>query len=162
MATDLHRVRQNFEWVIGKITPTNRTPGQDFTLIDPTEDMPEDADHSGGLREFFVQRLVGEEDIGATDLDRREAWHEYEVHISYPVAYPFGTMHDIISQDLHDLKKALRDQSNRSGYSTAEPAASIGLYKRVCAGDELLMDDEDFKLPWELVMLWRCKIREEE
>lgn len=162
MATNLHNVRRNFEFHIGALTPTNTKSKEKFTLIDPLKKVDEDVRGSGSVREFYVQRLVSTEDMGATDRSNREAWHHFVLVIFYPLIFPYADLHDMVDQDRHDLCELLRGQDARAGYSAAQSTTAVGLVNRYRIRDEVVMSEDDPDAPWELHMEWLCHVRETE
>lgn len=158
MATALHNVRRNFEWVIRAITPTCVVNPNLFEPLNPLVDQGKDS--SGWARKFWVQWTGSDNDSAATDADRRECWHQYIVTVLYPTCESWDDLQDMIAIDRHQLRLALRWDDNRLGYDADHTTTDIGLYVRQCTGDEI--DDKTDPTVHRLRMAWRCKIRETE
>jgi hypothetical protein len=152
----LHRVIDNFYWRIEGTSPTNQISTNRFRAIDPIKKTPRK--HSGDIRAFYVARNGSDEDSAATDLDRREAWHDFRLHMFYPAVYPWQDLQRMIVQDRHDLAKVLRSMGARPGWDDDNAADNIGLYERQRATDTTDTTGDVY----EVIMHWRCKIREEE
>lgn len=153
-ATDL--VLDNFKWRIESITPTNTRPGKKFRWTD-SEDV--DSESSAGIVRTF--NVVWEFDGGddePTDVSERVCEHTYVLEINYPKEYKLRDRQKIILQDMHDIKKTLRNDELFNGVSNASSAQDTGLWSRLCVKGELIKTDYSWKLRQE----WRCIIREAE
>lgn len=159
MATNLHRAIDNFIYRIEATTPTSQVIGNRFIHWDPTYEESEPDFSTGFFRHFTVEWKDSDGDSAATNVDDREAWHNFHVAVYYPLILPWLQMHYAILQDRHDLIKALRTKANCLGYSADYPTTDIGLYHRHRTGDELIKQSPEV---WELTTNWRCKIRESE
>jgi hypothetical protein len=141
MATNLHRVLQNFQWVIASTTPT--AGGRPFRMVDPAADEMEN--NTGTLRKFFVVWNSSDQDLDVTDGFSRQAPHEISTMVHYPTA-------NVPSYE------RLRNNDNRDGYSDANPTDNIGLWSRTRQDDELDTGDD----VWILTTRWECVISEVE
>jgi hypothetical protein len=150
------RVYQNFIWRISNTAPTNELSPNRFRNFDPQKKTPRA--QSGDTRAYYLERVRADENSAATDMDRREAWHDYYLHVFYPTVYPWRDLQKMIAQDRHDLVKTLRSLPNRLGWSDEFPDYEIGLYERQRESDTT----ETIGDVYEMVIHWRCKIREEE
>jgi hypothetical protein len=173
MSTNLHRVVSNTRWRIEALTPSHVYGPPDspikFRRFDPFEAEP--ANTSGWVRAFFVHWLGSSLDIGATNLDIREAIHPVFVHIIYPpAALPYEELEAMWLQDRHDIIKAMRDQAQRAGYDADNTTGDIGLMVRrrgspdtVRAGGELIPGLVNLNPNiLQLVIELHCEVREEE
>jgi hypothetical protein len=156
MATNLHRILQNFQWRIATTTPT--AGGRPFRLVDPLADEIENT--TGSLRKFYVAWSGSEEDLDLTDGYDRQAEHAISTVFHYPDATfeNYGNLRDLVLQDRHDLIKTLRNNDNRLGYDADNTTDAIGLWHRVRADDELDTGDA----VWILTINWTCTISEVE
>lgn len=151
MATNLHRVLENFIYQIEQISPTSTLQRSRFINFDPSMTNPDVA------RNFYVEWMDSDPDLSSSDSDRREASHQYRVHVFYPFILSWNKMHELISKDRHDLAHRLRRKQYCVGYS-GNTSAEIGLLNRNRSGDELNKTGD----VWELSIGWRCKISEDE
>lgn len=140
MATNLHRVGQNFVYRIGLITP-QLTQAQRLTLpakfhhldgVDPRQS-------SGCTRGFEVRRLSRGEPEGVTSLYSRTSVHAYLVEVYYSSEFRPSAVDEITSQDAHDIIRALRAPSSWKGYA-GSPTTEIGIRSRLETGDELVYE----------------------
>ncbi len=156
MATLLHRTLDNFVYQMEQIDPTSTLSHNRFTNIDPTYSTQVD---NSASRLFYIEWTDsdGEIDAGTTDSDRREAFHNYLIHIFYPVSGNYSDMHNLILQDRHDIVKRIRRKEFAAGVS-GDATLDTGIYHRSRVGDELRKEND----VWELVIKFRCKIMESE
>lgn len=152
---------QNLVYRMGLITRTETALCTlRFEEYDPTG-RGRVAQGAGGLRKFWVEWMGSDADSAATDMDRREAFHTFRLHVEYPRCLTYANMHLLILRDRDDILTAIRDanQSNLLGYDADHTTTDIGLYSRTRTGDELNKSNPDL---WRLSIQWRCKVRESE
>lgn len=157
MSTSAHRLIGNIAYWASRLVPTNTTVRNRFEEYDPLRGQA--ADGTGGLRKFYVEWRASEEDVGASDADNREAWHNVWLHVEYPTALTFTDLQILVLQDRHDLIKQLRDATTRVGYDASHAATDIGLIRRIVAGVELNRQEPG---KWRLTLALRNFMREAE
>lgn len=156
MTTSINYVFDNFVYQIQQTSPTSTLLRTLFTHFDPTCVEPEAGE--GFVRHFYVEWMDSNEDLSSSDSDRREAWHDYRVHVFYPLILTYSDMHKLIMLDRHDLLYRLRRKQYCVGYDANNTDTEIGLLNRHRIGDEL---DKSNNI-WRLSIGWRCKILENE
>lgn len=158
----IHLAFENFHYVIESITPDSVVSTNLFSRIDPVR-VSDGGDSSGWTRRFAVYWDGSGSDLtgpsGATDMNHREAVHEFVVEVYYPTGMPYADLMEMILQDRHQLRKELRAQGNRAGSSASE-TTSEHIFTRICSGDEI--DRRTDPNVWRLRIGWRCHIREDE
>jgi hypothetical protein len=118
--------------------------------------MNPEGDSTGRARDFVIRRRGSEEDLEPTDMSLREAWHEYDLRVSYPEAIGLeADLADIMDQDRHDICERLRSDTYFVGI-TGAASQSVGLLRRWRVFDELNDDGP----VWIQTYRWRCLIRE--
>ena len=159
MATNIHRVLDNFKWKLEGITLTNARVNNRLAEYDPLlEPIPQCS--SAWFRRFYIEWNDSGEDGHATDSDRREAAHLFRLFINYPEILPHNVLRDLYLQDRHDIAKTLRAPASRLGYDASNTTTDIGLYHRKRVGDAMQIGT--FEKVRQLVTDWRCLIREDE
>lgn len=159
MATNIHRVLDNFKWKLEGLTLTNTTFNNRLSEYDPLlEALPQAS--SAWVRRFYLEWIDSSADAHATDSDRREAVHLFRLYVNYPEVIPHDRLRDVILQDRHDMAKLLRAPASRLGYDANNTTTDIGLYHRMRAGDTIQVGT--FEKVRQLVTDWRCLIREDE
>jgi len=163
MATNLHRVRQNFEYQMAQIgAPTNTAGGAvpEFRVFDPHRD--DQGETSGWMRRFFVERLSSTLRTEIQLPGLRFDFHTYELVIFYPreATGDHGRWHDLVDQDRHDIIKRLHGNDSTSTLTgiAGNDTQATGLRQRHFEGDEI----RDINDVTALVITWRCAIEEVE
>ena len=159
MATNLHNVVRNFRWRLESLAPHTSTTSKKFHHIDPLRIDPSSA--TGLERGFSVTWVGAGGEVYPTDMYARDADHEIEVAVYYPVGddgYSLEAVMDLICRDRHDIAKALRDPDNHKGYSDTQAATDIGLQNRVLSTSVLERDET----LWTLLLTYTCFVREVE
>mgnify|MGYP001573817011 CR=1 FL=1 len=159
MSTNLHRLIENFTYWTQALAPTNTTVRNRFEVIDPFQ-YPEPPTDSAGLRKFYIEYMGSAEDLAATDLDNREAWHSVRQHVWYPTCLPFNTLQMMVIQDRHDLVKRGRDSTYQKGYDSSHTATDFGLMRRLRKADTI--NRQTGAALWILSIEWLCFSRESE
>jgi hypothetical protein len=154
MATLLHRVSDNFVYQIQQITPTSTISRNQYRVHEPSRN----AEPWSAARQFYIQWTDSDNDMDASDSDYREAWHNYLVHVIYPIDYSDDKLEEMILLDRHDLAKRLRRKEFTKGVD-GDASLEVGLMNRHRTGDELNRDNDSF---WILTTKWRCKVQESE
>ena len=167
MATNLHRVLQNYAWRVESISPSvsglvsgARVNGQ-FREYDPNKE-PEPQQSTGWSRRFYVEWMGSDGDEFATDADRREAVHQIRLTVVYPVVYEWKALQMLIAQDRHEINKTLRSRGRAyvKGYNDSNTSTDIGLYLRRRRGD--VVDKKTHNGVWLYIVEWDNTIRESE
>jgi hypothetical protein len=152
MATNLHRVYQNFIWRIESIPPTCTRPGKNFVSLGNVAA----SESTGTSRGFRVKRQGRETESELTDLYQRTATHDYRVEVYYPSALSQDAIEEIISQDAHDIIKTLRDPASYLGFNSANNNTNIGVRSRMEISDQV---NESASL-WTLQINFKCLVTE--
>lgn len=156
MATSIHLLFENFRYWIQQTTATNTKVRNKFESYDPFRVQPESS--TGWLRKFYIDWQSSNEDIGATDMTAREAWHLFNVKLVYPARLPQLDMMQLITQDRHDILKTLRDPDKRFGYDASHTTTDVNLMNRIRTGDQLSLNN-DAEI-FDLTIQYKCLIRE--
>lgn len=133
MATNLHRIWQNFVWRIESATPqcSRGTIAGGFCHLNgrpPTV---------SAARGFEVRRVRRESPDGTTSQYQRIGDHVFEVEVYYGSLLP-DAIAEVADQDAHTLIAALRASSSWVGYDADHTTDDIGLKARWEAGDEVV------------------------
>lgn len=154
MATQLHRILENFEWRLETLTPT--TGKTKFKVVDPIND--DIGDHSGSFRRFYVEWESSQEDLTMTDGYSRRAEHSIRLTVFYPAskARSHKDLRSIILQDRHDIIKRLRDTQYYNGFNADNSSTDLGLEYRQRLDDELTTGEH----LWVFEMTFECTIEE--
>jgi len=154
VATNLHRVLENFRWRIGQIAPTCTTARKGFTSPDATKSRTTQS--SGQLRDFVVRWDSSGGDEGPSDTNGRIADHQVMVEAIYPVVLNEDQLQEMIVLDRHDIAFQLQQSANVLGYSDDAPTTDVGIMLRQRVRDNL----ERQAQIWRLKMTFRVKVRE--
>ena len=162
MASRLDLVYENFIWRIEAITPTaTRGNFGPFRYLDTPHVGPEEA--APGRR--FQVICLGSAEEHQTDEDalhtagsNRVADHEFGVTVYYPAELNHRTLHSTVLQDRHDLIAQLGLGSTFVGYSDANSATDIGLWRRYRVAGGLTIDAGLLALE----QVWSCSVYETE
>ena len=152
----LDQVIENFIWRIEAITPDEPLPDQGFRYYDDEDFDPDEGDVA---RVVQVQWISSDENTGTTDLQGREAVHEFLVSVGYSVSYKERLLGKIIAKDRHQLCKTLRDDRLWKGYNDSNTTTDIKLWSRDRVRDEI---DRSETHTWYYRAIWQCTIRESE
>lgn len=152
MATNLHRVYQNFKWRIESISPACTRPGKNFVSLGNVAAN----ESTGTSRGFRVKRLGRETESELTDLYQRTATHDYRVEVYYPAALHQDAIEEIISQDAHDIIKTLRNPDSYLGFNSTDSSTNIGIRSRMEISDQVT-ESTDL---WTLQINFKCLITE--
>lgn len=156
MATNIHRVLENFKWRIEAIAPTSTTSTREFIWYD---ELVLDADQSAGMTRGFNVHWLGRGPAHEVDdLIERVAIHRIQVTVAYSTQFELLKRQQLMLQDAHDLIKVLRDDRYWVGYSDSATSTDIGLFDRSLDGDEVITEP----LTWYYRQTWLCHVHEVE
>lgn len=156
MATDLHNARLNFVAQLEGITPTYARVGRLFRLTDGLRGAALDGDSSGRARDFAVTWRGSAADKEPSDMTIREAWHDMEIVVAYPIAIGReDDLNEMIVKDRHDIIAALRLSSSYKGIP-GNSTQSTGIVRRWRTADELNTEG----VVWLLTQRWDTLVRE--
>lgn len=88
----------------------------------------------------------------------RTAYHDYVVEVFYPTELSRDALDEVISQDAHDIIKALRDSASWKGYDASNTTTDIGLKSRIEISDQV----NETRDQWVLQLKFKCLITETE
>jgi hypothetical protein len=159
MATQLHRILDNFYWRIEAIDPTSDLCARDrFFRIDPTQ--LHTAESAGLERGFYILRTTSGADEAVTDQYQRVASHRFDLVVCYAATHGIEEAQRLMCQDRNDLIDCLRDDQKYIGFSDEDTTLEMGLIDRIRTSDEFLMDIDS--PVFTMRMTWECRIREVE
>jgi hypothetical protein len=160
MGGRLDRALGNVVYLLETTTPTSTIVRNRWESYDPLQiDCPL---NSAGIRKFYVEWISSDQDVGATDLIAREAWHIARLHIEYPTVKGWNLTQELVALDRHDLRKLLRDQSGWvTGWTSANGVQTAsdetGIQNREFNGDEIVRTARD---KWTYIAQLNFQLRE--